>query len=381
MANPDFKEVIDLRPFDLEVQTVFELGLEKAQDLLPGWAPKQGHIEVVILEAMALMIEQLGFTYNRLPPAMLVGLLRLHGIEPDLGSAPTATIIIRTDMNAHVIPQGTMVILPVNAAQPFRAAFTTDADVSIASNVGVSAPVAVTALDRFSAANGTPTGTGLEMVDRLFYVDSVALASAVTGGVDPEDGEAYRLRGSQVFARITLSLVRAVDVATWALEQATVGRALGVDSWDGVDEVTIGDDLGFVIIVAYGQGLALTGPQIEDLELLASDKVVAHQSTQFTQATITDVPVDVRIRRLPGSSPETVEATCVAALNEYLNPMTWDWGRTVEPNDIIALLDVLPGVDLVTLFLPAAPVVLSPRALPDTVTAPVVSVVDPSFVP
>ena len=75
--------------------------------------------------------------------------------------------------------------------------------------------------------------------------------------------------------------------------------------------------------------------------------------------TITAVPVTVSVTLTPGAVAATVIAAINTALAAYLNPDAWAWSATVYRNELIALIDRVPGVGrVVTLTAPAADVTL-----------------------
>lgn len=70
--------------------------------------------------------------------------------------------------------------------------------------------------------------------------------------------------------------------------------------------------------------------------------------------TITSVDVAATVKVLAGYDgaevAQAVEDTVVA----YLDPTSWEWGGTVRRNELIALVDGVPGVDYVVALTLAA---------------------------
>jgi hypothetical protein len=80
MPSPDASQYIDLTLFDLSTQQIFLDALRYARIALPEFQPVEGAIETVLLEAMAIEVQDLVTAINRLPDGMLQALLGLIGL-------------------------------------------------------------------------------------------------------------------------------------------------------------------------------------------------------------------------------------------------------------------------------------------------------------
>ena len=80
MPSPDASQYVDLTLFDLSTQQIFLDALRYARIALPEFQPIEGSIETVLLEAMAIEVQDLVTAINRLPNGMLQALLGLIGL-------------------------------------------------------------------------------------------------------------------------------------------------------------------------------------------------------------------------------------------------------------------------------------------------------------
>lgn len=342
MPSPDVTAYVDLTLADRTPGDLVDRALVDAVSKLPGWVPREGNTEVVVLEADALMVAELVFAINRLPGAVTEVLARLFGLERDNGTPPTATVEFQlSDTLGHVIPAGTLLRLTVGTDV---LTFATDEDLAVVApaDTGV---VAVTGTDATDVANGTAAGTVLEVLTPLMYVDAAELATAVADGVNPEDGGTFLTRAVQRFARLTETLVLPRHFELAALEDPAVARALALDLYDPAVGPAPGDNPGHITVAVIGQGAALlSAPAKAALEAALEEDALANLDVHVIDPTITAVEVDVVVVRDIAYAEADVEAAILDALDLYLSPETWEWGGTVYVNEVIALVDAVPGV-------------------------------------
>lgn len=107
MPNPDVTPYYDLTLFDLDAQSVYQRALEYARVALPEFDPREGSLETIILQAVAIEVAELVTTINRLPGGIVQVLLALLGIDRSEGTRPTTTIrFVGNDANIRVVPAG-----------------------------------------------------------------------------------------------------------------------------------------------------------------------------------------------------------------------------------------------------------------------------------
>jgi hypothetical protein len=230
VTSPDLQGYVDLELYDTSPGVLVDRALLDAQTKLPDWQPRDGNTEVVVLEAQAVITSELGYGINRVPSAVLDGLLALYGVERSPGVAATATVTFTlTAPLGYVLPAGTTVRLGLGGeVEPLD--FTTDVDVSLTAGTTVTA--AVTATRPTDDANGTPAGTALVVVSAVPEIDTATLATDVAGGTGPEDDIGYRNRGAQRLRRLVSTLVLPEHFTADALDTAGVFRVRTLDNFD-----------------------------------------------------------------------------------------------------------------------------------------------------
>lgn len=355
MPSPDLRAYHRLTLFDRDARDLVERATADAVVKLPGWVPREGNTELVLIEALSLIIAELVFTVNRLPDAVVEVLMRLYGIVRDEGAAPTATVTFNlADTLGHQIPAGTRLRLtPGGSIDPVD--FLTDTGLTIAAG-SAAGTVAVTGQRNTADVNGTAIGVALELVDAVPYVNTVELATAVTGGADAETDDEWRDRAITRFGRLVETLVLPAHFTAAALEHATVFRATTIDNHDGTNP----NNGHVAVAVAAAGGAFLAAADKTALEDDLEARALASLDVHIIDPTITTVAVTATVKAAAGHTAATVEADVKAALNDYLNPDTWPWAATVRRFELVALIDGVDGVDyVVSLDAPAADVALS----------------------
>jgi uncharacterized phage protein gp47/JayE len=354
VTSPDLQGYVDLELYDTTPGVLVDRALLDAETKLPDWQPRDGNTEVVLLEALAVIASELGYAINRVPSAVLDGLLVLYGVTRSEGTAATATATFTlTAAIGYVLPAGTMVRLGLGGElEPLD--FTTDADIAL--TAGTTVTVAVTATRPTDDANGTPAGTTLVLVTAVPEVDSAILATDVAGGAGPEDDVTYRNRGAQRLRRLVSTLVLPEHFTADALDTVGVFRALTLDNTN-VDTTAAGH---VTVAVLAQDGALVPAATKTDLEALLDSRAQANLAVHVVDPTITAVAVTVTVNALAGYDSATVTTNITALLDDYLNPDTWAWSGTVRRNELIARIDLAEGVDyVVTLDAPAADVALA----------------------
>ncbi len=110
MASPDFQQYIDLTINDVQPPEIYESAIEYALTSLPEFSPRQGTVEDALLQAMAFISGLSTGAINRLPNALMEGVLRLIGLERDEATFASGNVIFNIiDNNGAVIPSGTQI--------------------------------------------------------------------------------------------------------------------------------------------------------------------------------------------------------------------------------------------------------------------------------
>lgn len=360
MASPDLSPYVDLTLYDKGVLDLINRAVSDAAAKLPGWIPREGNTEMVLIEEQALICAELIYAVNRVPGAIVEILLQLFGITRSPGAPPTATVTFNlADAIGHELPAGTRVRLDLGAGID-PVVFTTDAAADAA--VGVSTiTTSVTGATNAARANGVGAPTALVMVDSVPWVNSAQLASTVANGLDPEGVSDWITRGTQMFSRLVTTLVLPAHFTAAALAQANVYRAFTVNNWDP----TAGGGAGaaanghVTTAVLDPNGALLSGPAKTAIAAALAAAAEANLAVHVVDPTITAVAVTTTVAKLATADATTVQNAVIAAVQAYLSPKNWGWGATVRRNELLSLIDDVAGVDyVVSLTAPAADVAL-----------------------
>ncbi len=343
---PDLTSYTDLRVFDRTDQEIIEAALVAVGLNLPDWVQREGHTEVLILEGLALELSEAITAVNRLPGAVLETLLQLFAVFKSYGSAPTALAQITVaDTTGHTIPAGTRLYLPTIDGTGMVTMLVEPPGLTIAA--GSSSGIVSLIGDVFTAAaNGAPIGTVLQMASPMPFVDQVVLTTAVADGLDPETDEKWRDRGVQRLARLSDALVIPRHFEAAALEDPRVFRVIAVDNNDPAT-AGVGDDPGHITVAVLGDGAALSVAARAEIEAALEIKAIAILDVHVTDIVVVTVTVATTVTLADASDPAAVTDAVEQALIDYLDPMTWAYGSTVWRNELIALIDQVPGVDRV----------------------------------
>lgn len=108
MPSPDVTPYVNLTLFDESSQSIYLRALDYALAAFPEFQPREGSIEVALLQAMALEVQDAIFAINRVPGAVTEVLLKLLDIERQAGSRASAIMKFEGDSTTSFsIPEGT----------------------------------------------------------------------------------------------------------------------------------------------------------------------------------------------------------------------------------------------------------------------------------
>jgi uncharacterized phage protein gp47/JayE len=373
----DVSDYVDMTPLDLDAQTLVELAVADARaGKWPEWqADEEFDPGVVMLEAWALVVDQAIFRINRLPAVVIEGLLRLLGLERDLGAPARGRVrVYAGDTAGHTIPAGTRFLLELDDEDAVELVTDTALAIAVGQATGdVNVTVAGTPS---TSSQGVTAGTELIVLDAVPYLDRVTLLDPLTGARDPETSAAFLSRGRNVLASMTTTLVKPSHFRLRALAQPYVSKALVYDKWNPASGNPAGDDLGDVTIVAAGPGAApLSSSDKADLLAILDTQAEGSIIPHIADAHVTTV--DVLVKVIPdGTVPDAeLAANVEAAIRGYLDPVPWPFLPNVYGNELVALIDNVPGVHLERVLEPVGDVPLDgpgPLALAGDVTVQIV---------
>jgi hypothetical protein len=349
MTQPsaDITSYVDLRVFDVSDQDMVNTALANLRLNLPGWTPREGNTESLVIESLALEIAELIVAINRIPGAVVEAIITMAGVSRDFGQPPDATATITFgDTLGHTLPAGTRIYLPLSdgttvtfLVEPPGLTVAPGSSTGTASLIG----------DTFTAsANGMPIGTALVLADPLPFVDSIVLLTAVADGRDAETDNSWRDRGVEELSRLSSALATPRQFVAYTLAQAGVSAALALDLYNPSGGGVPGDNPGYMTVAVLGpNGTTLSSGAKTAIQVAMQAQAVAILQVAVIDATIVTVAVATKVVPIAGATFATVSTAVQTAVQAYLNPLNWSTGATIYLNEMISLIDQVAGVDRV----------------------------------
>lgn len=328
---------------------------------LPGFVPREGHLEVWLVRAFARMVAEAAQVAAQVPLGVyqyfgqqLVGVAPLAGSPAQMQSTWTLT-----DTAGHTIPKGTTV--GYRSGPGGLVLFRTTADVTVAAGSSATAAGAVglSAVNVGAANNGLPAAS-LTLVDNLSFVASVQSTTTTSGGADAETQGAYLNRLTSDLRLLAPRPILPADFAALARNQAAVDRATAIDGYDPANPtVYAARTVGVAAVDANGNALSTAQ------QTAVSDALKAQREANFVvnivAPTYTAVSISAQVTTVHGATQAAVSQACTDALNRFLSPAHWGdtqvngvWQKgwtnttTVRQLTIGALLAAVPGVAFVS---------------------------------
>ena len=332
----------DLVPSATE-EEILDAAIQRVENALPEWTPRPGNTEVVLLEAMSMLLGLELVAINDVPDVVFERLLALHKItrSPGQYATATATFTVGSTEPVYTIPTGvTLRLLNPDTGEDMEFETTEAREIVVAE--GRSATVSIRATEYGAQVNGVAAGAPLEVVDALPFVDSVRLGSIVLGGEDEEEDESLFNRGAARMARMTSTIVLADQFSLAAIEDERVARAFARSLADpdrpGVEAP------GHVTVTVLGYAGELDAGDRESIRQDLAAQAVAGLKIHVVPPDVTDLSVEVDVIVNSGAVKEDVLAAVEHRVTRYLTPLEWDWSEKVYRNVLVAHAAAVPGV-------------------------------------
>lgn len=338
---------------DRDPQAILDAELAVFAGLAPDAQLRNGSLEVILLEAVAVAAADVIYAANRIAPTVVEAILDRFDIAPDAGQPATGQVILDLDgINTPTIAAGTRL-----------QDSTTGVILIVAADTTATSPDTVTAPVRAAVTgaigNTIPANALLDVLDIVPDVIAARLDGSLTGGSDPESTEAWRARAGARLKRVTSSLSLPEHFTAYCAEDIRVSVATSIDNWNSADPATIGADIGHVTTVIHGRTGTLAPIVLDELRTamhaMASSMVTVHA----IPATLVSLPIALTVHAIPGTDQVELAAAVEAALRAWITPSAWTFGEPLRVTEIITAAAGVPGVDYVaTITTPAADVYL-----------------------
>jgi len=340
-------ETLQLLNYGTEVDLV-DAAVTHIKSVMPEWQPRGGNTELVLIEALAVMLGPEILSLQLLGPRVAELILGLIGTTRSPGTAARGRVEITVTNSSptQTIPAGTRLRLALDTSIETVDLFTTE-DLVIITSETLTGQVNVIADRLGSVPNGSPTGAPVSVVDNLPFVESAALAAALLGGTDLENDDVFFARGAATLARQNSTLIHPPQFEYAALSRVGVGRALALDNYDPTAPgVTT---YGHVTVAIAGlDGLAIDPTLMDEARTSLAEQALASLTIHVIAPTYTEIDVAVTVKAKPGWSEADVQASVAAALEAWISPLTWAWDDSATQFEIVAVVAAAPGVREVT---------------------------------
>ena len=333
--------------FPTDPSEIVQDSFSHLQAKFPGWQPREGNLETVVLEENA----QEAAVARQLAQKMAEAAFRRMGVlvsVPPIDPSPAQATSTWTlsDADGHTIPAGTQITLTALDGQPIG--FYVVADVVVPNGSTVTAAGEVELIAFVDGSRGSGLAGSAELIDALAWVDDIAIVGVTTGGVDGESTAAYIDRLARRLRLMSARVIRPEDAEAIVLDIAGIAHSWAIDNYNAVTEET---DVERCLTVAVAD--VAGEPLSVGIKGEADDLLKAQRETTFLtfviDATYTVVDVAYEVTAAAGFETAAVEAATEAALQAYLSPATSILRQqdSVYINELVSLLDQVPGVDRV----------------------------------
>jgi hypothetical protein len=362
MSSPDFSQYVDLTLYDVEPQDVYSAALTYAQTALPEFIPVIGTVEDAVLQATSYMTYILAAGINRIPNGVMEGIIKLMGFSRNEATFATGSALFTLSVNTGTtIPEGTIIAYTTtidNEVVAYSFATTTDTIVPSGSDT-VSIAIEATEEGQYPTLLDTQQ---MILISSVPTILEVSLDADIVNGINSETDAQYFDRAAQFLSSINTSLATKRQLVNYiAANYPTVNISAVYDTTNSAGNLLFATAAapGYVTIaVAQSDGTALGSTIKNALQADVAGKAIAGLNVGVIDITTFSCSIAVSIAVVSGYTPATVQASVADAIESYISPLGWDQEQTINPNKIVALIAVLPGVGYVssvTLTIPTSP--------------------------
>lgn len=362
MSSPDFSQYVDLTLYDVEPQDVYSAALTYAQTALPEFIPVIGTVEDAVLQATSYMTYILAAGINRIPNGVMEGIIKLMGFSRSEATLATGSALFTLSVNTGTtIPEGTIIAYTTTIDGELVAySFATAVDTIVPSGSDtVSIAIEATEIGKYPTLLNTQQ---MILISSVPTILEVSLDADIVNGLDSETDAQYFDRASQFLSSTNTSLATKRQLVNYiAANYPTINISAVYDTTNSAGNLLFATAAapGYVTIaVAQSDGTALGTTIKNALQADVAGKAIAGLNVGVINISTFSCSIAASIAVVSGYTPATVQASVADAIESYISPLGWDQEQTINPNKIVALIAVIPGVGYVssvTLTLPSSP--------------------------
>jgi hypothetical protein len=334
-------------PITTDPDELTAIALDFLMQAIPGWTPQEGHLEVWMIEVLARMEAETRDVASRVPVSIFryfgKSLMGIPAVDAARASVETTWTVV--DGAGYTIPAGAVVAYPVAGDRQVYFEVSADVVVSPGSTSSADGEVVLTALEPGSSGNGLD-GSLFSLVDALAFVTGIEAEGPSSGGVDAESDADYLDRLRSELALLAPRPILPNDFAVLAQRIGGIDRAKAIDGYKPSDgtfnnermvTVALADENGNAVATNVKNAVAAYLDSLREVNFVVN----------VIDPTFTTLDVTATVKKLPSASTQAVADAAAAALRDYLSPAAWDWNTVVRYNELISVLDRVPGVDYV----------------------------------
>lgn len=332
------------------------------EERFPGWKRNDNSPEVALIDEMVdLLMVPLGQLTADVAAEIFYGYgVKIAHVQPIAATPATVkSTWVMVDADGYEIKAGTQVNVSTsgNTGEGFRVVGAVE--VPAASSETAAGEVLLEAIEPGTAGNELSGEAKPE--DTLNFVDSITLVGESSGGEEAEDVTTYLNRLAETMETLAPRPIIPRDVEILARNVPGVFRALALDLFnpetdDPDDPETWTSERTVSIATCDASGEPCSLPVKEALVADLESKREANFRFFAIDPTYTTVAVKFQIVARDGFDQATEEANVEAALAAYLDPIAfgmpdpedprgWNHETVVRHQDLVTLLNNLPGVD------------------------------------
>lgn len=321
---------------------------------IPGWVPREGNLEVQMIEVIANIIAENLAVATRVDR----NIFRTYGQEivelAPIDGAPATipTTWVLSDTDGHTIPAGTTVAHRTSAGVHIPFVTVVDVIVPTGESTTEAGAVEVASVEVGRDKNGF-AAVEMTLVDSLVYVESVTATEISSGGLDAESDDEYLARLVDFLKIVAPRPIYARDFAIYARQIEGVVRATGLDNYDP-DTDTFDNEKMVTLALIDADGADVSDEVKDEVTALFEAAREVNFVVNLVDPTRTEVDVTYNVRVEAGYNPDLVKASINSVLTTFLQPSSWGstpedpvvWNNegTVRFLSVAGVIESVPGV-------------------------------------
>ena len=312
-------------PIETDPEDVLNDTYEMMANLISGWQPSNGNLDVWILQAIASIASESRDVTSEVSKSIFRYFGdSLVGVPPiDAAPAYGTTTWTLVDNLGHTIPAGTQVTMADNTGTNYAFETTQDVIVYAGSTATAAGAVQIVAADEEYGASANGLTNPVSLLDPLAFVSSISITAPTSGGQNAESDDDYLDRLAATFELLAPRPILPNDFAVLAREIPGAWRATAIDLYSPGPPITTNVPRCVTVIAIDQSGNAVSSA----IKTAIDNDLQARREVNFLvyEADATQVLINVTFTAvaLAGFDKPTLLSSINSALQSYLDPSTW----------------------------------------------------------